>query len=76
LNQFTADATGRVVHAGPVEATAMGNVLIQAMGRGRIDSLADLRAVVARSFPVTTYEPRHTQAWNEAAGRFQTLLQD
>ena len=39
LNQFTADATGRVVHAGPVEATAMGNVLIQAMGRGRIGSV-------------------------------------
>ncbi len=74
LNQFTADATGRVVHAGPVEATAMGNVLIQAMGRGRIDSLADLRAVVARSFPVTTYEPRNTQAWTEASGRFQNLL--
>jgi rhamnulokinase len=70
LCQFTADACGRPVLAGPVEATAMGNVLIQAMGRGRIGSLADLRAVVARSFSVTTYEPRDSQAWDDAAGRF------
>jgi rhamnulokinase len=74
LNQFTADATGRVVHAGPVEATAMGNVLVQAMGRGRIDGLEQLRAVVARSFPVTVYEPRETSAWDEAAGRFGRLV--
>jgi rhamnulokinase len=74
LCQFTADACGREVHAGPVEATAMGNILIQAMGRGRIGSLADLRAVVARSFPVTVYEPQDTAAWDDAAGRFQVLL--
>jgi rhamnulokinase len=74
LNQFTADATGRVVHAGPVEATAMGNLLIQAMGRGRIGSLGDLRAVVARSFPVTTFEPRDTRTWDEAAERFMGLV--
>ena len=74
LAQFTADACNRPVYAGPVEATAMGNVLIQAMGRGRIGSLADLRAVVARSFPVTTYEPRDTKAWDDAAGRFAELI--
>jgi rhamnulokinase len=74
LCQFTADACGRPVHAGPVEATAIGNVLLQAMGRGRIGSLADARALVARSFPVTVYEPRDTAAWNEAASRFATLV--
>ena len=74
LCQFTADACGIPVVAGPVEATAMGNVLIQAMGRGRISSLADLRAIVARSFPVTTYEPKNTQAWDDAAGRFAGLM--
>ena len=74
LAQFTADACGRPVLAGPVEATAMGNVLIQAMGRNRIGSLADLREVVARSFPVTTYEPKETAQWDEAAGRFAALL--
>jgi rhamnulokinase len=74
LNQFTADACGRPVHAGPVEATAAGNVLVQALGRGRIGSLAEARDVVARSFPVITYEPRDTAAWDEAAGRFAKLL--
>jgi rhamnulokinase len=74
LCQFTADACGRPVHAGPVEATAAGNVLLQAMGRGRIDSVADARAIVARSFAVTVYEPRDTAAWDEAAARFARLL--
>jgi rhamnulokinase len=74
LNQFTADACGRPVHAGPVEATAAGNVLIQAIGRGRIGSLADARTIVRRSFPVNVYEPRDTGAWSAAAERFATLL--
>lgn len=74
LCQFTADACGRPVHAGPVEATAMGNVLLQAMGRGKLGSLAELRAVVARSSPVTVYEPRDTAGWDEAAGRFAGLV--
>ena len=74
LCQFTADATGRPVYAGPVEATAVGNVLLQAMARGRIGSLADARAIVARSFPVNVHEPRDTAEWDEAAGRFDALM--
>ena len=74
LCQFAADACGRPVHAGPIEATAAGNVLMQAMARGRIGSLADARAVVARSFPVVVYEPRDPAAWDEAAARFATLV--
>jgi rhamnulokinase len=74
LCQFTADACGRPVHAGPDEATAIGNILMQAMGRGRLGSLAEVRQVVARSFPVTVYEPRHTSAWEDAAGRFAQLV--
>jgi len=74
LCQFTADACGRAVVAGPVEATAVGNVLMQATARGRIATLADARAVVARSFPVRTYEPRDASAWDDAAGRFATLI--
>ncbi len=74
LCQFTADACGRPVHAGPVEATAIGNILMQAIGRQRLSSIADLRAVVARSFPVTVYEPRDTTAWTDAAGRFGEFL--
>lgn len=74
LCQLTADACGRPVVAGPVEATAVGNILMQAVGRGRLGSVADLRAVVARSFPVAVYEPRDAAAWNDAAGRFEQLL--
>jgi len=74
LCQFTADACGCPVHAGPVEATAAGNVLLQAMARGRIGTLSDARAVVARSFPAVTYEPRDNAAWRDAAGRFEALL--
>ncbi len=74
LCQFTADACDRPVHAGPIEATAIGNILMQAMGRGRLGSLAELREVVARSFPVTVYEPREAPAWAEAASRFDRLV--
>ena len=76
LCQFTADATGRPVLAGPVEATAMGNVGLQAMARGRLGSLAELREVVARSFPVVAYEPRPSDAaeWFAAYARFARLL--
>ncbi len=73
LCQFTADACGIPVHAGPVEATAAGNVLLQAMARGKIGSLADARAIVAASFPVRTYEPRDGAAWEDAAGRFEAF---
>lgn len=57
LNQIAADATGRVVKTGPVEATAIGNALLQAMAQGELGSLADLRAVVRASFPMQTFEP-------------------
>jgi rhamnulokinase len=74
LCQFTADACGRPVHAGPVEATAIGNILMQAIGRKKLGSLAELRGVVARSFPVNVYEPCDTAAWTDAYGRFGELL--
>ncbi len=57
LNQLAADITGRVVIAGPVEATAIGNVLIQAMGAGVVKDLKEAREIVARSFPVERFEP-------------------
>jgi rhamnulokinase len=57
LNQLAADITGRVVIAGPVEATAIGNVLIQAMGAGVVKDLREAREIVARSFPVERFEP-------------------
>jgi rhamnulokinase len=73
LNQFAADATARTVVAGPVEATAIGNVLVQAIALGHIGSLAEGRAVVRRSFEVETYEPRDSAAWDSAYERYRRL---
>lgn len=59
LCQLTADHTGLPVLAGPVEATAIGNVLVQARSRGLVNgSLESLRALVARAFPPRKYDPR------------------
>ena len=57
LNQLVADRTGRTVVAGPSEATAAGNILIQAMGAGKLAGLAAIRDVVRRSFPVEKFLP-------------------
>ena len=60
LCQLTADRIGRPVLAGPVEATAIGNVLVQARAAGFVTGgLEDLRALVARTFPPTEYLPGH-----------------
>ncbi len=74
LCQMTADATGRPVIAGPVEATALGNALVQWMALGEISSLADAREMARRSFALRHYEPVGTDDWQEAYGRFQALL--
>ncbi|MBX7164950.1 MAG: rhamnulokinase [Pirellulales bacterium] len=74
LCQATADACGRRVLAGPVEATATGNVLVQAMAAGAVGSIAEARDVVRRSFAPEEYSPRQSAAWDEAYGRFEQLL--
>lgn len=74
LNQFTANACGRPVVAGPVEATALGNVLVQARTSGAISSLSEMRSVVRASSALKHYEPRDQAAWHEAFGRFRELL--
>ncbi len=73
LNQLTADACNRPVLAGPVEATAIGNMLTQAIGLGVLGSLADAREVVARSFEVRTFTPRNSAAWDGPYEHFQKL---
>ncbi|MDB5303638.1 MAG: rhamnulokinase [Phycisphaerales bacterium] len=74
LNQMTADACKRTVIAGPIEATAIGNILVQAMATGDVKSLQDARAIVRASFGVKRYEPTESKKWDEAYGRFQRLL--
>ncbi|HLV79024.1 MAG TPA: rhamnulokinase family protein [Chthonomonadaceae bacterium] len=74
LCQLTADATGRAVVAGPVEATAIGNVLMQAMGRGHIGSLEQARQIVRASFELVPYTPSPDRAaWDGAYDRYQCL---
>ncbi len=73
LNQFVAASTGRTVVAGPAEATAAGNVLVQAMGAGEIDGLQALRRIVRDSFYLETIEPRPDPAWDAAYERFRRL---
>ncbi len=63
LNQLTADATGCTVVAGPVEATACGNILVQAIATGQIPSLDGARQVLAASTELKTYKPNNTAAW-------------
>lgn len=74
LCQATADATGRRVLAGPVEATALGNIIVQALATGAIGSLEEGRSMIARSFPLTEYQPRRTDSWAEPYRRFLGLL--
>src|SRR5919199_499349 len=74
LCQFTADALGLPVLAGPVEATALGNLLVQMRSAGLVQSLAEMREIVRRSVALERFEPREHAAWDEAYGRFRELL--
>lgn len=73
LNQFAASATGRPVQAGPVEATAIGNVLLQALALGHLADAAELRQTVRASFPIRSFLPEDTGAWQDAYTRFQQM---
>src|SRR5215472_10269361 len=70
LNQFTADATGKRVLAGPAEATALGNIAIQILATGDASSLQEVRAIVDRSFPIEVFEPLETDKWGRQTERF------
>ncbi len=74
LSQFAADATGLPVYTGPIEATAIGTILLQAMALNKIDKLTQLRAIVKKSFPLKAYEPRtNDNSWSIAYHKFTTL---
>lgn len=74
LCKFTADATQLPVVAGPVEATATGNIIMQALAMGHISSVQEGRDLVRVSVPIETYEPSAPEAWEEAYERFLTYL--
>jgi rhamnulokinase len=73
LNQATANATGKPVLAGPVEATAIGNVLVQAIASGEAGSPAEARGLVASALPPRAFAPRDAGAWAEARERYEGL---
>jgi len=73
LNQFSANAIGRPVLTGPVEATALGNAALQAIACGQFRDLAEAREAIAESFPQETFLPRDEAAWNEAYERYLTV---
>jgi rhamnulokinase len=71
LNQFTADATGKQVSAGPAEATALGNIAMQILATGGVTSLKEVRAIVEHSYPPEVFTPRAVEPWNQHAERFE-----
>jgi rhamnulokinase len=74
LSQMTADAIGREVIAGPVEATALGNAIVQMITLGEFSNMAQAREEVQRSFDLKIYMPQHTAAWDEAYERFKQVV--
>jgi rhamnulokinase/L-fuculokinase len=76
LCQFTADATGRSVVAGPIEASSIGNILVQAMALGKIKDLKQIRNIVKASFPIVTYSPEDKELWDKAYDVFKNLIKD
>ena len=74
MNQFTADSIGRAVITGPVEATAIGNILMQAIGVKHLASLAEAREVVRLSFEPEIYEPKPNAGWEEAYVQLQKVM--
>ena len=73
LTQVTADACGVPVIAGPIEATALGNVLVQAKSAGDVSSLSEIRDIVRRSESLTEFRPKNTDGWNDAWERFKPI---
>ncbi|ODS52104.1 MAG: hypothetical protein ABS36_18285 [Acidobacteria bacterium SCN 69-37] len=75
LNQLTADASSREVVAGPVEATALGNIAVQMLATGHVATLADARAIIDRSFPAGRFHPIDTDRWERHYRRFRDVLE-
>ena len=74
LCQFTSNALGKPVWAGPTEGSGIGNILVQYMTLGDISDIWEARKIVRDSFPIETYEPQQSAEWQEAYARFQGLL--
>jgi sugar (pentulose or hexulose) kinase len=74
LCQMTANAIGRPVVAGPAEATALGNAIVQLVALGEFKDIAEARELLSRGEGMATYEPKGTADWDAAYARFQTVI--
>ena len=73
LCKWAADVSNRVVYAGPVEATAIGNIAMQTIATGELKDIYEARDIVRNSFEIKVYEPEHSAAWDEAYQRFLNI---
>ena len=73
LNQYTANAIGKRVVAGPSEATAIGNIMMQAVGAGAVSSLAEARAIIRASIATEEFLPQESEKWSKAYEIFKTI---
>ena len=74
--QFTANATNRTVMTGPVEATSIGNVIVQGIAMGAIKDLNEGRKIVRNSFDITEYTPENADKWNEAYKKWTQIINE
>ncbi len=73
LCQWSSNAIGKPVWAGPAEGSAIGNLVVQWIAQGELSDIWEARKVIAESFPVTTYEPEQREAWEDAYGLFRKV---
>jgi len=74
LNQFTANALDIPIKVGPIEATTIGNILIQAYATGEINDINELRTTVHNSFEIQTFIPQNTKEWDINYKRYKKIL--
>ena len=75
LNQFTANATGATVLAGPQEGTAIGNIMLQAKAAGLVKDIWEMRQIIANSLELVRYEPQDKEAWAQAFDNYLRILE-
>jgi len=74
LNQFTSNALNLTVNAGPIEAAAIGNILVQALALDKIDNVSELRKIIRSSFPIKEYLPKDTNKWEKAYDSYLRII--
>ena len=73
LNQFTANSIGVPVYAGPSEATAIGNIMIQLKAEGKVKDIKEMRELIAKAVEMKKFEPADTQSWEKAYEKFAEI---